>query len=180
MKNPTLARRYAKGLVGALHQESEYAAVYAELSAIGSLLEASRELPKVLESPFVPKKKKDQIIRNILAASPPSEKTARFLDLLLAHNRLDVLAEILRAVPLLWKERQGVQTFEVNSAVSLTDQQRERLRAQLERLEGNPVFLDYRIDPGLVGGLSLRKGNVIYDASIQGRLAKLKQKMIEG
>jgi F-type H+-transporting ATPase subunit delta len=180
MKNPTLVKRYAKGLIGALHQDSEYAAVYAELSAIGGLLETSRELSKILVSPFVPKKKKDQIIKNVLSTSPSSEKTARFLDLLLAHNRLDILAEVLRAVPLLWKERQGVQTFEVSSAFSLTDQQRERLRAELERLEGKPVFLDYRIDPGLVGGLSLRKGNVIYDASVQGRLAKLKEKMIEG
>jgi F-type H+-transporting ATPase subunit delta len=73
-----------------------------------------------------------------------------------------------------------VRTFEVSSAVSVTPQQQARLRAELERLEGGPVFLEYRIDPGLVGGLSLRKGNIILDVSVQGRLAKLKEKMIEG
>jgi F-type H+-transporting ATPase subunit delta len=180
MKNPTLVKRYARGLVGALHEESEFAAVHGELSAYQGVLKTNIELANILKSPFVPKKKKNQIIKNILAASPPTEKTARFLDVLVEHNRLDILEDVLLALPPLWQETQGVQMFEVSSAFSLTSEQKDRLRAELERLEGKPVFLDYRIDPGLVGGLSLRKGNVIYDVSIEGRLAKLKEKMIEG
>lgn len=180
MKSEALVKRYARGLVGALHEESEFAAVHGELSAFQGLLKTNIELTNILKSPFVPKKKKDQIITNILAAATFSEKTGRFLDVLVAHNRLNILDDILLAVPVLWREGQGVQAFEVSSAFSLTPQQKERLKAELERLEEKPVFLDYRLDTGLVGGLSLRKGNVIYDVSIQGWLTKLKEKMIEG
>jgi F-type H+-transporting ATPase subunit delta len=180
MRNQVLVRRYARGLVGALREESELNAVHRELSAVSRLLRTNLELAAVLKSPFVPKKNKDQIIKDILAATPPGPKTSRFLGLLLEHNRLDILEDILNVVPALWRERQGVQTFEVSSAIPVTPQQKERLRAELERREGRPVFLEYRVDAGLVGGLSLRKGNIIYDVSVEGRLEKLKEKMIEG
>jgi F-type H+-transporting ATPase subunit delta len=180
MRNEALVKRYARGLVGALHGEAELEAAHRELSAVSVLLRTNPELAAVLKSPFVPKKNKDKLVRDILASSPPGAKPGRFLDLLIEHNRLDILDDILLVVPPLWRVAQGVETFEVSSAVSVTPRQKERLQAELERLEGKPVFLEYRIDPGLVGGLSLKKGNIIYDVSVQGRLAKLKEKMIEG
>ncbi len=180
MPDQILVRRYARGLVGALAEEPEFAAVLQELSAFCRLLQTNRELAAVLENPFVAKKKKDKIIKDILAASPPGGKTMRFLGVLIEHNRLGLLDDILLAVPELWRERQGVQTFEVSSTVPLSAAQTERLRRELERLEQRPVFLEFRIDPALVGGLSVRKGNTIYDASVQGRLDKLKEKMMEG
>jgi F-type H+-transporting ATPase subunit delta len=180
MRKETLVSRYARGLVGALRGESELAAAHRDLSEVGHLLRTNAELAAVLKSPFVPRKNRNQIIRDILAASPRCVQAGRFLELLIEHNRLGILDDILLVVPALWRERQGVETFEVSSAVSITSGQKERLRAELERLEGRPVFLEYRLDPGLVGGLSLRKGNVIYDVSLQGRLAKLKERMIEG
>lgn len=180
MLDQVLVRRYARGLVGALGGESEFAVVLRELSALRGLLQTNRELSAILENPFVAKKKKNQIIKDILAASPPSGKTARFLDVLIEHNRLGLLDGILLIVPALWRESEGVQTFEVSSSVPLAPAQKDKLQGELVRLEGRPVFLEFRIDPGLVGGLSVRKGNIIYDASVQGRLAKLKEKMIEG
>jgi F-type H+-transporting ATPase subunit delta len=180
MKNPALAKRYAVGLVGALRDESEFTVVKGELDTLQRLLETNRDLARILGSPFVPGKKKNQIVKDILASSLRSEKTTRFLGVLVGHGRLDLLKDVLLAVPQLWMERRGVETIEVSSAFSLTPEQQVRLRAELERREGKPVFLNYRIEPGLVGGISLRKGNVIYDVSIQGQLAKLKEKMLEG
>ena len=180
MKNPTLVRRYAAGLVGALRDEAEFRSVLGELEALRRLLATNRELAGVLHSPFVPGKKKNQIIKGILAASPLGDKTERFLGVLVEHGRLDILEDVLLAVPELWRERHGVETIEVSSAFALTPGQMARLQSELERREGKPVYLSYRIEPGLVGGLSLKKGNVIYDVSIQGRLAKLKEKMMEG
>jgi F-type H+-transporting ATPase subunit delta len=180
MQNQVLVRRYARGLVGALRGEPELAEVHRELSAVGGLLRMDLELAAILKNPFVPRKNRNQIIHDVLAACPMGEKSARFVDLLIEHNRLDLLDDILQEVPALWRARQGVPTFEVSSAVPVTPRQKERLQAELERLEGGPVFLEYRIDPEVVGGLSLRKGNIILDVSVTGRLAKLKEKMIEG
>ena len=53
-------------------------------------------------------------------------------------------------------------------------------KKKLELLENKPVFLKYRSDPSLVGGLSIRKGNIVYDVSIRGNLGRLKENIIEG
>jgi len=180
MRSQILAKRYTQGLVNALRDEEEFASIGRELAGFSMLLSARQDLAEVLASPFVAAKKKNQIIKDILAVSSYSEKTTRFICLLLDHNRLHLLGDILRAFPVFWNERNGVSTFEVSSVVSLTKAQKEKLKVQLERVEKRPVSLHYKIEPGLVAGISLKKGNVIYDASIRGHLFKLKEKISEG
>lgn len=180
MKTLVLVKKYALGLVNALKDDGEFSLVNQELGEFWTFFRTHKELSDLLASPFIPASKKNLIIKNVLAACSLAEKTSRFLFLLVEHSRLNLLPEILQVLPVLWHERQGVSTFEVNSVIGLTEGQKGRLQKELERLERRPVYLQYRIDPDLVGGISLRKGNVVYDASIRGHLAKLKEKICEG
>jgi F-type H+-transporting ATPase subunit delta len=180
MRNQILVKRYTQGLVNALQDEKEFTAIGRELAGFSKLLSGRQDLRDVLASPFIAAKKKKQIIRDILAASSFSEKASRFIGLLQEHGRLHLLDDILQALPVFWHERKGVSTFEVSSVVSLTETQKESLTLQLERVEKRPVYLSYKVEPELVAGISLKKGNVIYDASIKGHLAKLKEKICEG
>jgi F-type H+-transporting ATPase subunit delta len=68
----------------------------------------------------------------------------------------------------------------VSSVVPLNDTQKKRLEEKLLKLEKRPVSLSYIIDPSLVAGLSIREGNIVYDASLHGDLERLKQKISEG
>jgi F-type H+-transporting ATPase subunit delta len=68
----------------------------------------------------------------------------------------------------------------VSSVVPLSDDQRRKLKDKLEHLNKRPVVLKYRIDTDLVGGLLIKRKNIVYDVSIQGSLLKLKEKIIEG
>ena len=106
-------------------------------------------------------------------------KTKRFLLLLVENTRLMLLPEILECLPALWNEEQGIATFEVSSVIPLNANQKKRLEEKLSQLEKRPVALSYRLDPSLIGGLSIRKGNIVYDASIQGDLERIKQKIAE-
>ena len=180
MKNPILVKRYAQGLAGALKDEPEFIGISRELAEFQELLSAQGVLKETLASPFVTARKKAQIISDILARSGFTDKTSRLILLLLEHSRLDLLGDILEALPVIWNERRGVATFEVSSVVALADSQKQRLQAELERLEGRAVFLRYSIDPALVAGFTLQKGNVIYDASLRGQLVKIKQTISEG
>jgi ATP synthase F1 delta subunit len=180
MKNLILVKRYTQGLVGAIHDEHEFNAVHRELSEFRELVSTHGVLKGTLASPFVAARRKTQVIKDVLAVSGCMDKTARFVLLLFGHNRLGLLGNILEALPVLWNERRGVATFEVSSVVTLADAQKKGLKAELERLEGGPVFLRYSIDPGLVAGFSLQRGNVIYDASLRGHLAKIKERISEG
>jgi len=175
MKSRILNRRYTEGLAGALKSEAEYEAVCRDLADFGRLLQDHGLLRDVLFRPFLKAAKKAQIVQDILAKKSYQEKTARFLLLLLHHGRLDCLPRIAEDLPVRWREKQGILTFEVRSVVPLKDSQKRKLEKRLEQLEKSAVHLTYRIDPAIVGGLYIRKGNLAYDVSLKGQLTRLKE-----
>ena len=179
MKSKVLIRRYTEGLAGALKNEAEYKAVCGDLADFCRLLQDHRQLREVLFRPFLKTAKKAQIVQDLLAKKSYQEKTARFLLLLLQHRHLDILSQIAEDLPVRWREKQGILTFEVRSVVPLKDSQKRKLEKQLEQLEKSAVHLTYRIDPAIVGGLYVKKGNMAYDVSLKGQLTRLKEKTRE-
>lgn len=180
MKNQTLIRRYTQGLVNAVDAESEFQAIRRELAELAGVLSSHKELNRFLSTPFLTLNKKTRIVKDILAQAQLQEKTRRFIMLLLERNRLDLLTRILEALPVVWNEKRGISTFEVISAASLSEDQKEKVRHILERLEKKPVYLHFTIDEKVVGGLRVKKGNVVYDTSIMGDLTRLQEKMSKG
>jgi F-type H+-transporting ATPase subunit delta len=177
MRNLPLVKKYAAGLAGALQDEGEHAAVGGEVRGFLDLLLSHRDLKRALVSPFVNARRRVAILDEILARAGLSPKAARFLKLLQSHKRLDLLPGIVEALPEAWSEKHGVVTYEAASAVPLTPAQTDRLAALLEASEGKSVRIVTRIDPGLVGGLALRKGHIVYDASVEGQLTALKERL---
>lgn len=180
MKNPILVKKYTQGLVAALTDESEFRRVIGELEGFAGLVADREDLRRALVNPFLNARKRAGIAREVLERKGAAAKTVRLILLLAEHGRLELLPEIAAAAPEAWNERHGIVTLEVASVVPLTADQKVRLEAALELLEGKPVSLGYRIDPGIIGGLALRKGNLVYDVSIEGDLQRLKEKITEG
>ena len=174
MRNPVLVKRYAEGLAAALKSEEEFALVQGELAAFSALLESHPKLGPILLRPFLTTAKKTAIAREILEREGYAPKSRRFLLLLVQHRRLDILSSVVRDLPALWLERRGVRSFEVRSVVPLNHGMRARLEDELRRLEGAPVRCSYDLDPELVGGLLVRKGNLVYDMSLRGQIDRLK------
>lgn len=179
MKSQTLVRRYAQGLVNSTKSEEEFDSLYAELTEFDEFLSSHPELQKTLQSPFLPATKKKEIAAQILERSTVGDKSERFLLLLAENGRLLLLPKILEYLPVLWNEEQGIATFEVSSVIPLSPDQKRRLEEKLAQFEKRPVALSYKLDRSLIGGFSIRKGNIVYDASIQGDLERLKQKIVE-
>jgi F-type H+-transporting ATPase subunit delta len=180
MKSQILVKRYTQGLVNSVKDENEFSTLSRELSAFWDLLNAHKKLMEILLSRFLPTSRKKQIAQELLASSSTGTKSARFLLLLVENDRLELLPGIIQALPEAWNEEKGINTYEVASVVPLSDEQREKLKEKLEHLDKRPVVLKYRIDEGLVGGLSIKRKNTVYDISIQGNLLKLREKIIEG
>jgi F-type H+-transporting ATPase subunit delta len=175
MKNDILISRYAEGLAGALHSAGEYEAVLREISEFAGLLGTHELLKATLLRPFVPAARKAGVLEEVLAHQGYAEKTRRLVTLLAQRGRLEILADIARILPALWKTRQGVVTFDVRSVVPLTGAQRAALEATLAAREKKPVSCVYGLDAAIVGGLVVRKGNRVYDASLKGELERLKE-----
>lgn len=180
MKDLALVRRYAQGFAGALADEAEYEAARASLEAFRDIYETHPQLRGIMESPFFTPRKKSEILEAVLDQAAPPVKVRRLVALLFEHGRLAYLDSITRDVPAAWRERLGIPTFEVASAVALADAQKARLRERLEAAEGRPVNLEFRLDPALIGGLELRRGHIVYDASLRGGLTRLRDRIQEG
>ena len=180
MKNLVLVKRYCHGLLGALHDEDEYGLLFSDLESFARLMKEQKELRAALTTPFLPASKKQKITHEILQRLSLQPKSVRFLQLLVENDRLGLLNDILELLPDLWNQARGVATFDVFSVVPLTPKQQRRLQDKLEDIEQGPVALKFRRDPSLIAGLSLRRGNMVYDVSLQGSLERLKEKIIEG
>lgn len=175
MKNLALVKKYAQGLVQAVKEEGEFASILAELRAFLNLYSGREDLRTALTSPFLNAGKRARILKDVLSESQAGEKTIRFLSLLLEHKRLDLFGDIVGILPEIWDEEHGIVTFEATSVVPLTAGQKQRLRETLEAAEKGPVSLVFKIDAALVGGLALKRGNIVYDVSIQGSLNGMKE-----
>ncbi len=177
MRNLPLVRKYAEGLADALKDDQEYASVGGEVRAFLEIFLSHGDLKRALVSPFVSVRKRDAILSEILSRAATGPKASRFLTLLQHHKRMELLPDIVEALPEAWSEKQGIVTYEVASAVPLTASQQKRLVGSLEASEGKPVRLVLKADPGLVGGLTVRKGHIVYDASVEGELSALKERI---
>jgi len=180
MKNKVLIKRYAHGLLSALKGEKEYGILYRELKEFSNLLAAREKLYDLLTRPLLPVSRKKKIAEGILSKSSLQQKTIRFILLLIENDRLELLSGIIEFLPDLWNAEKGIVTYEVLSVVPLTDSQAKNLQDKLEHIENKPVALKYEKDPSLIGGISLRKGNIVYDVSIKGDLERLREQIIKG
>jgi len=180
MKNQALIDRYAEGLVLALADDADYARVEGELKGLCRLFDENKDLRRALSSPLLATGRKAEIVRDVLDRLALSDKTRRFVLLLMEHGRLGLLTDILDVLPAAWSAKQGIVSYEVTSAVPLDEVRKRRLAAELERLEGSPVRLTFGLDASVLGGLRVRKGNLVYDASIKGSLERLREHIMEG
>jgi F-type H+-transporting ATPase subunit delta len=84
---------------------------------------------------------------------------------------------MINSFELLLDERLGFLRAEVSSASELTDEQRDRLSVELARLAGSQVRMWYTVDPDLIGGVTATVGSRVYDGSVRGQLATLRQRL---
>jgi len=180
MKSPVLIRRYAQGLINSIEDKGEFESISGELQEFSQFLLKEKKLLGTLTSAFLPTAKKVEIAAQVLEKISLKEKSRRFILLLVENNRLPLLAEMLKLLPVFWNEEQGISTFEVRSVIPLQAAQKQRLEKKLAHLEQRPVSLTFTIDSSLIGGLSIRKGNIVYDVSLLGDLERLRQKIHEG
>ncbi len=100
--------------------------------------------------------------------------------LLVRRGRAGLVPVIARQFERIERDREGRVTAQVTSAIALTDAQRANLRDQLGQRSGKTVDLDERVDPSIMGGLVVRIGDELIDASIAGRLRRIQAQLTGG
>jgi F-type H+-transporting ATPase subunit delta len=156
-------------------EEGKLDEIREELAQVAQALEESRELSLFLFSPyFSTEEKKEGLHRAITEAD---ETLVNFLELLLENHRMPALHRIRREYDALWREENQLLPVQVTSAVELDERTIDSIGDRIAEQTGRQVELSSSVDPDLVGGIVLRVGNSILDASIRNRLEQLRKQV---
>lgn len=180
MISSAVVNRYANALVDIVIGPAsgmEPAVAVSQLRSFEEAVKGAPDLNTVLASPSVSKARKGLVIRRIADALGLDRIIRNFLLVLSDHRRIHALSEMIQAFSVLVDERRGFLHAEVVSASELTDAQREQLTVELARLASSQVRMKFSVDPDLIGGVTARVGSRVYDGSVRGRLAILRQKL---
>ncbi len=173
-----VASRYARALVEViLEQKIDGEIARQQLRTIVDAVHESIELRRVWESPAVlPEQKRavlDAIARQIGAVKP----IRNFIAVLIDHRRIGMLDDIVRQFEIELDAQLGFTEVEVSSARPLSQEEKRRLEAEVERMTGKKVRARYSTSSELLGGVIVKAGSTIFDGSVRGQLEKMRQEL---
>jgi F-type H+-transporting ATPase subunit delta len=174
-----IASRYARALVEVvLEQRLDADVAREQLNSFVEAVRESVELRRVWESPAVPSEQKRALLDAIVGQMNAFKAIRNFMAVLIDHRRIPMLDGIVRQFGVELDSQLGFVKAEISSARQLSAEEKRELESQVERLTGKKVRAHYAWDAGLLGGVMVRVGSIIYDGSIRGQLEKMKQELI--
>jgi F-type H+-transporting ATPase subunit delta len=169
---------YAAALFEAARERDELEEVIEELKEFETALEESEELRLFYYGSQISERDKRRAIDALTEGMTLT--TRNFLKVLSDNGREEIFEEILLRYEELVKEYLGKVEVAVTTAVELSEDQLDRMRERLGRsLEGREVILQTSVDPNILGGAVFRYGGRMIDSSVRGRLASLREEMLE-
>jgi len=170
-----LARVYSRSLFEVAQDKGDLETLREELGQFADALETNRDLATFFFSPYFSTKEKHEALRRVLI--DPDPYFLNFLDLLIDNFRMPVVFRIRREFDHLWEEAHRRLPVEVTSAIALDDVTLHRLGDEIGRRTDMEIELTSQVDPDILGGLVVRVGNSIVDASIRNRLEQLRKQV---
>ena len=166
--------RYAQALFDLAIETNALDAVEADLKSLKAMRAESADLRTLLTSPRFTAEDKAKGLAAIGEKAGVNEITRKFLGLLAANRRTAALGDIIGAFGRLAAARRGEVSAQVVTAVALTAAQTVSLAAALRTALGKDPQIETRVDPAILGGLKVRVGSRLYDASLKSKLDTLK------
>lgn len=180
MKNTRVARRYAQALMLSTDSAMNMIdAIAGDLETIRKTLEGSRELRLFLASPIVKAERKTALLRELFA-SRVGTVTMTLLELLTEKHREAILPELIEQYGALRDVRYGIVNVDVASAVAISQEQEKNLSEQLEAYTKKKVRIRFALDSSLKGGMVVRIGDTVLDASVKRQLELIRERFVEG
>ena len=178
MNAQPVARRYAAALFEVTQKAGSVDRASQDLADLGLLFGEHAELRHVVASPTVPASVKKAIFNAIMAAAGlASAEVRRLVGMLADRDRLSLLPQVAAAFGERVMDAKRLAQADVVTAVPLTASSRAALADALGRASGKTVTMTERVDPAIIGGVVARIGTFVYDASVAGQLARLREKL---
>jgi ATP synthase F1 delta subunit len=172
-----IATVYARALFEAAQERSNLDEVREQLGQFADALRDNRDLQVFLFSPyFSSQEKKDGLDRAVTEADPI---LTNFLALLVERHRMPAIFRIRERFEVLWERENRLLPVEITSAIALDEDTVASIGERIGEQTGRKVELSSHVDPDILGGIVLRVGNSVLDASIRNRLNQLRKQVAQ-
>jgi F-type H+-transporting ATPase subunit delta len=172
-----IAQVYSRALFEVASEQDMLDRVHDELGAFADAMAENRELMAFFFSPyFSAKEKKEGLERAVTGASPA---ITNFLQALIERHRMPAIFRIRNEFNVLWDEARKLLPVQIISAIALDENEVRSLGERIGRQVDRQVQVSADVDPDILGGVVLRVGNVILDASIRNRLEQLRKQVAQ-
>jgi len=168
-----LAAVYARSLFEVALEQGKLDLLREQLAQFADALNDNRELAVFFFSPYFSTAEKQEALGRVLEGA--DESFLNFLSLLIENHRMPVIFRTRQQFERMWEEENRMLPVEITSAVPLDEKTTEDLGRTIGERAGRRVTLASRVDPDILGGIILRVGNSILDASIRNRLEQLRR-----
>jgi len=174
----SLARRYARALLGLASQQRLEDKVLTEIGSFAETFHDSKDLKQTLTTPMVPAEVRRRVLDEVLGRLAASDLTRKFLFYIEAKGRMVGIEDIHRSFKRMVDEKLGRVDAEVTTAGPLEPAEAARLKKHLEGITGKQVVLTQVVDRSIVGGAITRIGHVVYDGSIRSFLEEARRSLM--
>jgi F-type H+-transporting ATPase subunit delta len=165
-------RIYAKALFEAGQDEGKLDEVHAQLQQLRDAFANAPDLAGLLENPEIESRVKAQVLTDV--AQGADELVINFLRLIAEKGRAAELADIVDELDVLVAAEERILDVELTTATELSDEEFGRILGRIETASGRTVQAERKVDPNLIGGIVLQAGSMRLDASVRGRLDRLR------
>jgi F-type H+-transporting ATPase subunit delta len=173
-----LAEVYARSLFEVAREQGKLDELREQLAQFADALDQNRELAVFFFSPYFSTKEKQDGLDRLLDGA--HETFLNFLKLLIENHRMPVIFRTRQQFERLWERENQLLPVDITSAIELDQETTENLGRTIGERAGRKVRLAAHVDPDILGGIVLRVGNSILDASIRNRLEQLRRHVAQG
>ena len=173
-KATEVGARYAQALFDLALDENQITGVESDLKSLKAMIADSADLRTLLYSPAFDAEAKGKGLAAIAERATFSALTRKFIGFVAEQRRSNALEAIITSFVALSAAHRGVVSAQVTTAVAMTAAQAKGLQAALRVSLGKDPEIETRVDPAILGGLKVRVGSRLYDASLKSKLDSLK------
>ena len=177
MSDGVLAHRYASALADVAESKAKLSAVRTELLDVSSALSESRQFDAAVATGLLSMQEKKSLVGRIADQADVDPLVKRFLMYLVDQKRIRSVDRIARELDREANRRLKIARARVTSAAELTDEQQEKLKSKLQKATDRTVEVEWEVDETLLGGFQIRLEHSFYDASLQGRINRLRRRL---
>jgi len=169
-------RRYAQALFDAAKEKGRLQEVHAELSDFAAAVRDVPELRSALRNPELDPGTKAELLDALMGGA--DQLVRNFLRLTAEKGRIAEIEDMARELDRLLAAEERRLSVELTTALQLSDDDAKELVKQIEDASGRKVEVSRKVDPELIGGLILQIGSMRVDASVRGRIERLRRELV--